>query len=122
MRDVIVDLEATCWAGGEQSRDDMETSEIGAVLLAGATGPVAAEFGAFVRPVVHPLLEPVMNLKTAAHPEAIIEACSIETADDRLVLSLICNDLRPLSFKFMTGSSNTSSCIVSVSAAAIICR
>ena len=57
MRYVIVDLEATCWAGGEQPRDDMETIEICAMLLAGVTGPVAAVFGVFVRPVVHPLLD-----------------------------------------------------------------
>ena len=56
MRYVVVDLEATCWKGGEQPREDLETIEIGAVLLAAPAGPVAAEFGAFVRPVVHPVL------------------------------------------------------------------
>ena len=70
-RYVIVDLEATCWEGGEQPRDDMETIELGAVLLAGPAGPVAAEFGAFVRPVVHPVLSEFCRQLTSIRQEEV---------------------------------------------------
>jgi len=55
MRYVIVDLEATCWQEGA-SPDRMEIIELGAVLLASSRGPVAGEFGSFVKPVASPEL------------------------------------------------------------------
>src|SRR6185369_4499509 len=55
MRYLIIDLEATCWKTAS-SPARMETIEIGAVLLAGASGLVEREFAAFVRPVAEPLL------------------------------------------------------------------
>jgi starch phosphorylase len=50
MRYVIEDLEATCWI---QRADPQRIKiiEIGAVLLAGKTGPVEREFDSFVRPI-----------------------------------------------------------------------
>ena len=55
MRYVVVDLEATCWLKGS-TRDRMEIIEIGAVQLSSAAGPAVNEFGAFVRPVLEPIL------------------------------------------------------------------
>jgi inhibitor of KinA sporulation pathway (predicted exonuclease) len=55
MRYVIVDLEATCWAG-TRGAGRMETIEIGAVHLQSAMGPVTDEFERFVRPVAEPTL------------------------------------------------------------------
>ena len=55
MRYIVVDLEATCWLKGG-SRDRMEIIEIGAVLLNSSSGPAVSEFGAFVRPVLEPVL------------------------------------------------------------------
>ena len=53
---LIVDLEATCWEAREHRAEEMETIEIGAVLVEpGAAGP-AREFQAFVQPVRHPVL------------------------------------------------------------------
>ena len=51
MRYAIVDLEATCW---DKNPDGlrMEIIEIGAVMLASATGPVVDEYTAFVRPAI----------------------------------------------------------------------
>jgi len=52
MRYIIVDLEATCWEGG-QPVEKMEIIEIGAVALESEKGPVGDEFAAFVRPVAN---------------------------------------------------------------------
>lgn len=55
MRYVVVDLEATCWEDA-RGAPEMETIEMGAVLLAEAGGPAIDTFGSFVRPVVVPEL------------------------------------------------------------------
>ena len=59
MRYIIVDLEATCWEG-RTPVEKMETIEIGAVALAGASAGTpwvaAGEFASFVRPVASPQL------------------------------------------------------------------
>jgi 3'-5' exoribonuclease 1 len=52
MRYVIVDLEATCWEKG-YGPEESEIIEIGAVRMDSADGPVADEFGSFIRPVAH---------------------------------------------------------------------
>lgn len=55
---LVVDLEATCWEVPEHRAEQMETIEIGAVLVEpGKTGP-ASEFQTFVRPERHPVLSP----------------------------------------------------------------
>ena len=73
MRYVIVDLEATCWEGVRSP--DMETIEIGAVLLAGTGGPITSAFGEFVRPVVHPTLSGFCRRLTSIRQE------DVDTAD-----------------------------------------
>ncbi|MED5530701.1 MAG: 3'-5' exonuclease [Pseudomonadota bacterium] len=55
-RIVVLDLEATCWADGENVPiDKMETIEIGCVLC-DLRGNIYDEFSTFVRPVQHPIL------------------------------------------------------------------
>lgn len=53
---LVVDLEATCDDTGTIPRFEMETIEIGAVLLAIGTFQPVAELATFVRPVRHPIL------------------------------------------------------------------
>ena len=54
---LVVDLEATCDRRGFP-RDQMETIEVGAVLVDAATATPIDEFQTFVRPVVRPWLTP----------------------------------------------------------------
>ena len=69
MRYIVVDLEATCW---ENTRSpDMEIIEVGAVMLASSQGPVAGEFGEFVRPVVHPHLSDFCRDLTSIRQENV---------------------------------------------------
>ena len=82
MRYVIVDLEATCWEGVRSP--DMETIEIGAVLLAGNGGPVAGEFGAFVRPVVQPRLSDFCRELTSIQQEDVDAADTFPVVARRL--------------------------------------
>jgi 3'-5' exoribonuclease 1 len=56
MRYLIVDLEATCRQKGPEAVSRMEIIEIGAVMLASATGPIVSEFDSFVRPSCDPTL------------------------------------------------------------------
>ena len=51
---LIVDLEATCWAKREHIPEQMETIEIGALLVDPDAPAVPREFQTFVRPVRHP--------------------------------------------------------------------
>ncbi|MBD3402706.1 exonuclease [candidate division GN15 bacterium] len=53
---VIIDLEATCWEPGRHKPSEMETIEIGAVLVDHATGNKLDEFNTFIRPVRYPIL------------------------------------------------------------------
>ncbi len=53
---LIVDLEATCCDQGSIPRQEMETIEIGAVMLAVDSLVTVDEFDRFVRPVRHPRL------------------------------------------------------------------
>jgi len=55
---LVIDLEATTSNDGTLPRDEMETIEIGAVLVRAITLAVEAEFQSFVRPVRHPTLTP----------------------------------------------------------------
>lgn len=50
MRYLIVDLEATCWRKRHRTQK-IETIEIGAVLMATASGPISGEFSEFIRPI-----------------------------------------------------------------------
>lgn len=55
---LVIDLEATCDDGGRMPSRQMETIEVGAVLVDAATLTPAGEFQSFVRPVRHPALTP----------------------------------------------------------------
>lgn len=55
---LVIDLETTCANNGRIPVDDMETIEIGAVMVAGDTLAIADEFQSFVRPVRRPMLTP----------------------------------------------------------------
>lgn len=55
MRYIIVDLEATCWAG-KYDRARMEMIEIGAVEMLRADAEPARSFVQFVRPIAEPQL------------------------------------------------------------------
>lgn len=54
MNYIVLDLEATCWAEKGLKRKS-EIIEIGAVSL-NAAGEITGEFGAFVKPTLHPEL------------------------------------------------------------------
>jgi inhibitor of KinA sporulation pathway (predicted exonuclease) len=55
-RYLVLDLEATCDDAGAVPRQEMETIEIGAVLVNADTLRPEAEFQSFVRPIRHPHL------------------------------------------------------------------
>lgn len=55
---VVIDLEATTSDDGSLPRDEMETIEIGAVLVDGTTMEFVKEFQCLVRPVRNPILTP----------------------------------------------------------------
>jgi inhibitor of KinA sporulation pathway (predicted exonuclease) len=83
-RIVVLDLEATCWPRGEHVQAEMETIEIGAVLL-GATGAVEREFQSFVRPRRHPLLSNFCTHLTSIRQADVDPAPVFEEALGRLV-------------------------------------
>lgn len=62
---LVVDLEATCDENHQLPSREMETIEVGAVLVEGDTLAVIDEFQAFVRPVRHPLLRPFCTKLTS---------------------------------------------------------
>ena len=73
MRYIVVDLEATCW----QERTDpnrMEIIEIGAVRLKTSTGPIAAEFSRFIKPIVLPVLSAFCTELTSIRQEDVNQA------------------------------------------------
>jgi inhibitor of KinA sporulation pathway (predicted exonuclease) len=70
---LVVDLEATCWGPGEHRPEEMETIEIGAVLLEPGSAAPAREFQTFVRPVRHPVLSPFCRALTTI-TQAEVEA------------------------------------------------
>lgn len=53
---LVVDLEATCWDDDSVPRQEMETIEIGAVMVDAGSLRTVDEFQAFIRPVRHTLL------------------------------------------------------------------
>ena len=60
---LIVDLEATCWRREERKQEEMETIEIGAVLVDMRSREILKEYDGFVRPVRNPVLSDFcMNL------------------------------------------------------------
>ena len=55
---LVIDLEATCDDMGAVPKREMETIEIGAVLVDAQTFEPIAEFQTFIRPIRHPILTP----------------------------------------------------------------
>lgn len=55
---LIIDLEATCDDKGIVPRDEMETIEIGAVLVDAKTLAIVDKKSFFIKPVRHPILTP----------------------------------------------------------------
>jgi inhibitor of KinA sporulation pathway (predicted exonuclease) len=62
---LVIDLEATCDDGGRMPARDMETIEVGAVLVDGETLSPIAEFQSFVRPVRRSTLTPFCTRLTS---------------------------------------------------------
>ena len=81
MRDyLVVDLEATCDERGRLPREEMETIEIGAVLIDGAllmkSGALESrgEFQCFIRPIRHPVLSEFCRQLTSIRQEDVDQA------------------------------------------------
>lgn len=70
---IIVDLEATCWEGGND-RDRQETIEIGAVRLSPTGGEVRSTFSTLVRPVLEPNLTEFCTRLTGIRQENVDRA------------------------------------------------
>ena len=85
---LVIDLEATTDDGdGEQRvvpRDEMETIEIGAVLVRASTLEVEAEYQSFVRPVRHPTLTPFCTELTGITQEMLAGAPAFPEAMEAL--------------------------------------
>lgn len=70
MRYVIVDLEATCWPEGNLP-ERMEITEIGAVMMETAAGPISSEFDEFVKPLREPILSDFCTELTSIRQEDV---------------------------------------------------
>lgn len=74
----VVDLEATCDEQDKPDcvvpREEMETIEIGAVMVDGQTYEVRSEFQTFVRPVRNPQLTPFCRKLTGISPDQVDQA------------------------------------------------
>lgn len=62
---LVIDLEATCDEGGRLPGREMETIEVGAVLVDGPTLAPIDEFQSFIRPVRRPTLTPFCTKLTS---------------------------------------------------------
>ena len=74
----VVDLEATCDDQEQEScavpREEMETIEIGAVMVDGHNWQVIEEFQTFIRPVRHPHLTPFCMQLTGIRQKRVEQA------------------------------------------------
>lgn len=77
---VVIDLEATTSDDGSLPRDEMETIEIGAVLVDVAELSVLGDFQCFVMPVRHPILLPFCTSLTGISQAMLEGAPSFPTA------------------------------------------
>ena len=68
---LVVDLEATTSDDGSLPPEQMETIEIGAVIVSAATLEVVDEFQSFVRPVRHPKLQPFCTELTSITQDTV---------------------------------------------------
>ena len=85
---LVIDLEATTDDGTDDARavprEEMETIEIGAVLVRANTLAVEAEFQTFVRPVRHPVLTPFCTELTSITQAMLADAPSFPEAMEAL--------------------------------------
>ncbi len=79
---LVVDLEATCDRRGFP-RDQMETIEVGAVLVDARSFAPVAEFQTFIKPVVRPWLTPFCTELTSIVQEDVDAAPVFALAMDR---------------------------------------
>lgn len=90
---LVIDLEATTDAGDDEQRvvprDEMETIEIGAVLVRASTLEVEAEFQSFVRPVRHPTLTPFCTELTGIKQEMLADAPAFPEATEALPQAML---------------------------------
>jgi inhibitor of KinA sporulation pathway (predicted exonuclease) len=69
---LVIDLEATTSERGRAfPAEEMETIEIGAVLICAATLEIVGEFRTFVRPIRHPVLLPFCTTLTGITQDAV---------------------------------------------------
>jgi len=71
---LVIDLEATCDENHRLPSHEMETIEVGAVLVEGDTLAPVGEFQSFVRPVRHPVLRPFCTRLTSITQAQVQEA------------------------------------------------
>jgi inhibitor of KinA sporulation pathway (predicted exonuclease) len=71
---MVVDLEATTSRDGSVPKDEMETIEIGAVLVRAESLEPEAEFATLVRPVRHPVLTAFCTQLTTITQAMVAEA------------------------------------------------
>ena len=81
---IIVDLEATCWEGGND-RDRQETIEIGAVRLSPSGAQVGPLFSTLVRPVMEPNLTEFCTQLTGIRQEEVDQAAPFPEVFPRFV-------------------------------------
>jgi inhibitor of KinA sporulation pathway (predicted exonuclease) len=93
---LVVDLEATTSAAGSLPPEEMETIEIGAVIVDGATLAPLGEFQSFVRPVRHPKLLPFCTQLTSITQSMVDDAPSFPEAFEALQTAV--RGLHPLVF------------------------
>ncbi|WLQ12421.1 3'-5' exonuclease [Hahella aquimaris] len=81
---LIIDLEATCCDQGSVPRREMETIEIGAVLVDATSLAVVDEFQTFIRPVRHPQLTDFCRELTTIKQEQVDNAPTYPEAIESL--------------------------------------
>lgn len=85
---VVIDLEATTSDDGSLPRDEMETIEIGAVWVDGATLELVKEFQCLVRPVRHPVLTPFCTSLTGISQDMVDSGQSFQDAMQSLFAAM----------------------------------
>jgi inhibitor of KinA sporulation pathway (predicted exonuclease) len=81
---IVVDLEATCSDTNEIVKHEMETIEIGAVMVDRTTNEILSEFQSFIKPVKHPVLTEFCKTLTSITQEQIDTAPSFLEATNAL--------------------------------------
>lgn len=77
---LVVDLEATCDQANRLPADEMETIEIGAVLVDLTTMQPSDEFQSFIKPIRHPQLTPFCTKLTSISQDMVDSGPSFPVA------------------------------------------